>query len=188
MQALDDPAQFPEVELPWGGLPPGKADLAVRLWRRKRQNLDVAPARFGFQAYAREERDAQPIGDHFNDRGEARGSERIEVFDLLQLAKTQRLIPQAMPLFKKQQAIVFKDLRGCENLRRQPPGRGSRRCERRSRAGRPQRGARLGHGRGGARLRHLPQLAATCGTGEREPRAIQHGPHAAVQRFNRPMR
>ena len=122
--ALDDPAQFPEVELPWGRLPPGKPDRAVRLWRRKRQNLDVAPARFGFQAYAREKRDAQPIRDHFNDCGKARGSERIEVFDLLQLAKTQRLIPQAMALFKKQQAVVFEEFGGCDCLRRQPPGRG----------------------------------------------------------------
>ena len=129
MQALDDAAEFQEVALPWRRLPPGKPDLAVRLWRRKRQDLDVAPSRFGFQAYAREKRDAQPIGDHLNDGGEARRSEGIEVFDLLQIAKAQRLIAQAMALFKKKQAVVFEEIGGCDSLWRQPPRRGQRKHE-----------------------------------------------------------
>ena len=52
-----------------------------------------------------------------------------QVFDLLQLAKTQRLIPQAMAFLKKQQAVVFEEFGGCDCLWRQPPGRGQRKHE-----------------------------------------------------------
>src|SRR6516165_193186 len=123
MQALDDAAEFREVALPWRGLPPGEADLSVRLRRRKRQDLDVAPARFGFQAYARKKRDAQTIRDHLHNGGEACRSKGVEVLNLLEITKAQRLIPEAMSLFKEKQAVVFEDLRGCHSLRRQPPRR-----------------------------------------------------------------
>jgi hypothetical protein len=130
MKALDDAAEFHEVALPWRGLPPGEADLAVRLRRRKRQDLDVAPARFGFEADARKKRDAQSIRDHLNNGGKACRSEGIEVFNLLEVAKAQRLIAQAMTFFKEKQAVVFEEIGGCGSLRRQPPRRWQRQHER----------------------------------------------------------
>src|SRR5271167_2645214 len=129
MQALDDAAEFREVALPWRGLPPGEADLAVRLRRRKRQDLDVAPPRFGFQADARKKRDAQSIGDHLNNGGKACRSKGIEVFNLLEIAKAQRLIAQAMPFLKEEQAVVFEKIGGCDSLRRQRPRRRQRQHE-----------------------------------------------------------
>ena len=108
MQALDDAAEFREVALPWRGLPPGEADPAVRLRRRKRQDLDVAPPRFGFQADARKQRDAQSIRDHLNNGGKACRSKSIEVFNLLEIAKAQRLVAQAMPSSRRSRRSFSK--------------------------------------------------------------------------------
>ena len=51
-----------------------------------------------------------------HERRQARCSEGVEVLHLLEVAKAERLIAQAMALLQQKQALVLEQLRRCQRL------------------------------------------------------------------------
>ena len=74
-------------------------------------HVERALAGFDIEADLGQERQAEAVGHHLNQRRQRRGAEGVDVVDAAQVAERQRLVAQAVAFLEKQQAILRHDVR-----------------------------------------------------------------------------
>ena len=71
----------------------------------------------------RQEGQAEPVRHHLHQRRQRGRAERVDRVGLAQLAKSERLMAQAVPLLEQQQPVVLDELRWSPGRRLSPGGR-----------------------------------------------------------------